>query len=71
MKRDPKERAAELFAQWEKGFNSNPEYRKRVMKAVKAVKKQKWFRGEPCVGCGHPATVVNQDSLCKKCIANQ
>jgi hypothetical protein len=38
--KDPKERAAKLFADWEKGYDSNPAYRKRVNAAVNAVKRE-------------------------------
>ena len=33
------------------------------------MKTEKWFRGEFCVGCGNPATTVNQDQRCKKCLS--
>ena len=37
-------------------------------KVVEKAEKVMWYRGEPCMSCGNPATVTNQNSICKKCI---
>lgn len=33
-------RALKLFKAWEKGFDTDPQYRKRVLKAVQDVRKE-------------------------------
>ena len=46
------------------------EQRIRMRESQAEIWKQA-FRGEPCVGCGKPATAVDKKSLCKKCFNNQ